>query len=168
MGMTADKLIKAVLFMTLFSTVFGLFGCKKAPDTAEHDVSEITGVSISCGNPDRNGEYSFNIQKKDDLWLFDTQCYDRNGEKIEINGLEISENDVDEVLEILERNDSIVYAENYKKRKIASGRVADEITYGFCLTFADGKRYTTCDVQGDLEKMFYRFAEKYGETTLNR
>lgn len=147
--------------MTLFSTIFGLFGCKNAPDTAEHNVSEITGVSISCGNPDLSGEYFFNIQKKDDLWLFDAQCYDRNGEKIAINGLEISENDVDELLQILKRNDSITYVRNYKKPLKLPFNVKDDTSYAFSLTFSNGDRYVTYDSQKETEEYFFRLSEKY-------
>ena len=70
---------------------------------------------------------------------------------------------MNELLDILERNDSIAYAENYKKPMDSPFEVMDETTYSFCLAFSDGEQYNTLDSQGELEKFFYRLAEQVNE-----
>lgn len=150
--------------MAALSLICGLFGCKKASKRAEHELSEITSVSISCGHMDRRCGYSFQMLKKENGWLLNAECFTNNHEtETAIENRELDDDDAKALLEILKRNESIAYAENYKKPKKRFVQVADETTYGFCLTFSDGSFYATYDRQSDLEQLFYRLAEKYGK-----
>lgn len=148
--------------MSVLSLICGLFGCQKASKPAKHELSEIKSVSISCGHMDRSYGYSFQIYKEENGWLLNAECFTHNYEtETVLEKCELSGEDAKALLEILERNESIAYAENYSKPKKRSVRIADETTYGFCLTFSDGNFYATYDRQSDLEEFFYRLAEKY-------
>lgn len=150
--------------MAAISLICGLFGCQKAPQPAKHELSEITAVSISCGNMDRSHSYSFWAHKEDNGWLLDAECFTHTFEtETKLENRELSGEDAEELLEILEQNESIAYAENYKEPKKFSAEVADETSYCFCLNFSDGNQYVTYDRQKDLETFFYRLAEKYDE-----
>lgn len=150
--------------MAVFSLIGGLFGCQKAQAPAKHELSEVTSISISCGNMDRSCGYSFWVHMGDDGWLFDTECFthDREVETV-LKDRVIGDEDARALLEILERCNSVAHVENYKKPKGSLFFVADEETYGFCLSFSDGSRYVTYDRQSELEEFFYRLAEKYAE-----
>lgn len=152
--------------MSLLSLVCVLSGCQKSPEAAQHNLSEITSISISCGHTDRSYGYSFSAHKKESKWFFDAECFTQNHEtETSFKNSELNADDIKALLEILEQNKSIAYVENYKKPKTASVHIADEDTYIFCLTFSDKKQYVTYGMQSDLEKSFYRLAEKYSETT---
>ena len=155
---------KAVAVMGLLALLTGLFGCGKAPKPARHELSEIREVSIACAHMDRSFGYYFRMHRDGDKWLFDTECF-THGHEIEtvFENSEVSGENVNELLDILERNDSIAYAENYKKPMDSPFEVMDETTYSFCLAFSDGEQYNTLDSQGELEKFFYRLAEQVNE-----
>lgn len=149
--------------MAVLSLICGMFGCQKAPKPAKHTLSEITAVSISCGHMDRSYAYSFGAHKEENGWLLDAECFTHNHEaETAFKGNKLGDDDAEALLEILKQNGSIAYAENYKKPKKFRFNIADETSYGFCLTFSDGSRYSTSDRQSDLEKFFYLLAEKYG------
>lgn len=148
--------------MGILAALAGLFGCSKAPKPAQHELSEIRAVSISCGHMDRSYGYFFWIHPEQDKWLFDAECFTHGHEdETMFENREVSGKDMDALFEILERCDSIAYAENYKKpKKLPIFEVMDETTYSFCLTFSDGTQYVTCDRQKELEEFFYRLAEQ--------
>lgn len=149
--------------MAVLFSVCGLFGCQKTPKPAKHELSEVTAVSISCGNMDRSYGYSFWAHKEENGWLLDAECFTQNFEEETVfENCELDSEDAKALLEILKENESIAYARNYKEPKKSVFQVADEETYGFCLTFSDGSQYVTHDRQNDLEEFFYRLAEKYG------
>lgn len=75
----------------------------------------------------------------------------------------VSQADVDALFEILERNDSIAYAWQYKEPKRPRYEIMDETTYVFCLTFSDGSQYSIPEVQEELETFFYDLAEQEKE-----
>lgn len=150
--------------MGLLAVMAGLFGCNKAPKPAQHTISEISAVSISCGHMDYSFHYYFWIHKEQGKWLFDAECFTHNKEEETVfENREVSGEAMDELFEILERRDSITYAENYIKPKGSPFVVLDGTTYGFCMTFSDGKQYVTCDCQKELEEYFYRLAEQVNE-----
>lgn len=157
----SKKFSRTVVLLGLCSAFLGLFACNKAPKPAQHDLSEITSVSISCGHMDRRYGYSFWIHRNEDIWLFDAECFthDREVETV-FENREVSGEAIDALFEILDRNNLIVYAENYKMPIKLPFQVMDDTTYSFCLTFSDGNQYLTCDVQKELEDFFYLLAEK--------
>lgn len=149
--------------MALLSLTCGLFGCRKAPQAAKHTLSDITAVSISCGHMDRSCCYSFCARKEADVWLLDAECFTQSREaETAFKGRELSGEETDTLLALLEQGDSIAYAESYKKPRRFRARTADETKYGFCLSFSDGNQFTVPERQGALEEFFYRLAEKYG------
>lgn len=157
--MAKKTLITAIA--AVLSMLCGLCGCKKEPKPAQHTLSDITSVSIFSGNMDRRYSYFFRIHKEEDKWLFDTECFTHDREEeTAFENREIGSEYVDELLDILEKNDSIAYAENYKAPKsFPVFEAADESSCGFSLTFTDGSKYATEDTQSELEEFFYRLAE---------
>lgn len=151
--------------MSLFTVLAGLFGCNKAPGSARHTVSDICEVSVSCGHMNRCYGYCFRIRRENGVWLFDAECFthDREAETV-FEDRAVNGGDIEELLGILERNDSIAYAENYKKPIKLPFQVLDDTSYNFSLVFSDGSRYTAGTVQKETEEFFYRLAEKYGDT----
>lgn len=148
--------------MSVLSLACGLLGCQKEPEPAKHELSQITSVSISCGNMDRRYSYSFWAHKEENGWFLDAECFTYNYETETLfNSCELDSEDEKTLLEILEENESIAYVENYTKPKKSAAHFVDETTYGFCLNFSDGSQYVTFDRQKDLEKFFYRLAEKH-------
>ena len=166
MGMMSSKFFrKAVAVMGLLAVLSGLFGCQKAPKPAQHTISEISAVSIACAHMDYSYGYYFQIHREQEKWLFDTRCFTHEYDRETVfENRDVSDEDMETLIEILEKNDSITYAENYQKPKNSPFEVLDETTYSFCLTFLDGSQYTTRDWQKELEEFFYRLAEKYGNT----
>lgn len=150
--------------MALFSLICNLLACQKAAENSEHELSEITSVSISCGHTNRNNGYSFWVHKKDNCWLFDAECFTHNYEKeTRFKDQSLNRKDEEKLFDILSKNESISYAENYKKSKMSSLRAVDDTVYAFCLCFSDEKQYLTNDRQKDLELYFYCLAEKYSK-----
>lgn len=154
--------------MAMLCFFCGLLGCQKAPKKAKHELSELTAVSISCGNMDRRYSYSFSAKRQENGWLLDAECFTRDREtETVLENRALDSEDASMLLDILEQNESIAYLENYKKTRAFRFWIADETTYGFCLTFSDGSRYTAPDRQSDLEELFYRLADKYDEQDRN-
>ncbi len=152
-----------VLCMAVLSTLCGTLGCSREQEGAKHGTAELTAVSISCGHMDRSLSYSFWARRSGESWLFDAECStDQNQTETVLESQALDADDVNELMTILSRNDSIAYAESYRATKKVLSAV-DETTYSFCLTFEDGEQYVTDDRQGELEELFYRIAEKYGE-----
>ncbi len=146
--------------MGLLAVLAGLFGCGKAPKPAQHQLSEISAVSIACSHMDHSFGYFFWVHREQDKWLFDAACFTHDhADETVFENREVSGKDMDTLFEILERNGSIAYAENYKKPRNPLFEVMDETTYSFCLTFSDGNQHVTCDRQKELEEFFYRLAE---------
>ena len=164
-GMMYGKFLKkAVAVMGILTVLSGLFGCTKAPKPAQHTISEISDVSISCGHMDRSYGYFFWVHREQDKWLFNAECFTHDHEvETVFENREVSGQNMDALFEILEHSDSITYAENYKKPKAPLFEALDDTTYTFCLTFSDGSRYTTCDRQKELEEFFYLLAEHSNE-----
>ncbi len=141
----------------------GLAGCETPAQSAVHTVNELTAVSISYGSMDRSVSYSFALYESGEEWLFDAECFTDSYE-VETSIVEcvVSEEEKVALLDIIVKNDSIVYAESYKA---GSGGVgSDTEAYGFCLTFSDGSQYPTGGAgtaQSELEAFFYDLAEKY-------
>ena len=148
--------------MAIFSLLCGAFGCRKAPDTAEHQISALTAVSVSCGQMDRSCGYSFTAHKEATGWAFDAECFTDHCEaETAFENRKLDSDDSEALLAMLEQNQSIAYAEHYRKPKKLFSVVKDDTSYCFCLTFSDGKQYLTYDRQSSLEEFFYRLAEKY-------
>ncbi len=150
--------------MAILSVICGLLGCQKAPKPAEHELSDITAVSISCGEMDLCYGYSFWAHNEENTWLLDAECFTHNFEvETILKNRQLTDKDIETLFEILEQNNSISYVENYQNSKKFSFQTSDGSTYSFCLTFSDGNQYVTCDRQNDLEEFFYHLAEKYDE-----
>ena len=150
--------------MGLLALLTGLFGCGKSPQNEKHTLSDISAVSIACTHMDRTYGYYFRAHKDQDKWLFDADCFthDRRVETSFENAA-LSDEETDALFEILERNDVITYAENYKKPKPSPLFALDETTYSFVLTFSDKNQSVTGDCQTELEEFFYRLAEGHNE-----
>lgn len=158
------KIRKAVCFIGMVSLLCGLFGCRRAPKPPQHTLSELTGISLSCGHMDLSCSYTFFAHKAQDGWLLDADCFTHDyTAKTVLEGCMLTDEDATALLEILQQRDKIAYAENYKANNKHPFSVADETTYRFCLTFADEKQYATDDRQADLEEYFYRLAQKYAQ-----
>lgn len=156
--------MKAVLIVALLSFISGIFGCRGTKDP-QHTTAEISGASISCGHMDRSFGYSFWVRADGDSLLLDADCYTHEREvETVLEAVEISESEFEELLKIVEDDGLIQYAENYKEPAKSPIIVMDETTYGFCLTFTDGKSFLTRDRQEKFESYFYTLAEKYAET----
>ena len=154
--------------MAILSLLFGAVGCNKSTRAPKHTLSDITAVSIACGHMDRSYGYSFGIYKQQESWLFDAECFTHNNEiETTFEKCVIEAEDVDELFEILERNDSVSYAEAYKP-KANSSNTADAEIYSFGLTFSDSTQCTTDDEQPELCRYFYRLAEKYEKTNSDK
>ena len=153
---------RTVIGVALLAALTGLFGCRKDPEKENHhELSEISAVSISCSHMDRRYGYFFWLHREDGKWLFDAECFTHDHEEETVfENREVSDHEVEALFEILESNDLVTYAENYKKPKKLPFKIMDETIYGFCLTFSDGSQYSTCDIQTELEKFFYRLAEE--------
>lgn len=144
----------------ILAALTGLLCYGRAPQPAQHDLGEIREVSVSCNHMDRSYSYYFRLHREEGKWLFDATCFTHDHEQETVfENLEIGEQEIKALFEILERNDSIAYAENYKKPKKSDFVIMDETTYVFCLTFSDGRQYSTYDCQEELEQFFYRLAE---------
>lgn len=141
--------------MGLFTVLAGLFGCNKAPGSARHTVSDICEVSVSCGHMNRCYGYCFRIRRENGVWLFDAECFthDREAETV-FEDRAVNGGDIEELLGILERNDSIAYAENYKKPIKLPFQVLDDTSYNFSLVFSDGSRYTAAPCKRRLRNSF--------------
>lgn len=162
--MFGKHLRKAVAVVGLLALLTGLFGCEKSPKPARHELSQISEISIACTHMDRSYGYYFRIHRDGDKWLFDTECFTHGHETETVfENSEVSNENVSKLLDILERNGSIAYAENYKKPKASPFEIMDETTYSFCLAFSDGEQYNTLDSQSELEQFFYRLAERSNE-----
>lgn len=151
-------------FMAVLSMLCGFCGCKKEQKpVVQHELSDITSVSINCGHMDFNYCYSFGIYKNENEWLFDASCF-TNGfqEQTKFESRKLLDEDVEALLEIIGQNDIISYAENYVKPEEPDYMIMDETKYSFGLGFSDGNRYVTSGCQGKLEEFFYTLAEKYG------
>ncbi|MGN0661037.1 MAG: hypothetical protein ACI4JX_04880, partial [Oscillospiraceae bacterium] len=147
---------KAVAAVGMLAALTGLFGCNNAPKPARHELSEISAVSIYCSHMDFSYCYSFRIHREQEKWLFDAKCFTHGHEKETVlENCEVGDDDMNALFEILEHNNSIAYAENYKKPMKSPFTVMDETVYGFCLTFSDGNQFVTYNVQKELEEFFY-------------
>lgn len=162
--MTAKSLIKTVLFSAAAVSLCTLFGGCQSQKPQQHELSEVASVSASCSSADRTCGYSFLAYKSADGWFFGADCFTNNFEtETKLENIPLSGDEVNALLEILEKNESIVYVENYKKPKKAPSGVKDGDTYGFVLSFSDKAQYVTYDRQPELEKLFYSLAECYGD-----
>lgn len=147
--------------MSIFS-LSCLWGCANASPTAAHTISEITSVSISCGEMDRSYSYSFWLHANDDTWLFDASCFTKQHEiETSLTDCVITEEETAAILAILEQNDSIAFVENYVAKHKSNNGIPDASSYGFALTFSDGAQYSADKQQKELETHFYSLAEKY-------
>lgn len=161
--MTAKGLIKTVLFSAAAVSLCTLFGGCQRQRPQQHELSEVVSVSASCSSADRTCGYSFSANKTADGWLFCADCFTNSLEtETKLENTALSGDEVNALLEILEKNESIVYAENYKKPKKAPSGTRDGDSYGFALTFSDETQYVTYERQPELERLFYSLAEHYG------
>lgn len=144
----------------LMTTFLGhIFGCG-GTTAAAHTLQELKSVSASCGEADRAHSYSFCVRCDGERWLFDADCF-VYGFEIEayIGSVVLTGGDVDELFELLDKNNCIALAENYKKSVKVFAPDASE--YSFCMTFCDGKQYTISKRHAEAERYFYRLADKY-------
>lgn len=145
--------------MLMLTLLGSLFGCGGAP-AAAHTLQQINGVSASCGESDRTHSYSFFVRLEGDKWLFDAECFTDGFENEAcIRNAVLTDGEVNELFELLDKNDCIAFVENYKKplKVFAS----DAAAYSFCMTFSDGKQYAVPKRQAEAEQYFYRLADKY-------
>lgn len=153
---------KAVILLELLAMLSALFGCGEG-QPAQHELSELRSISMSCGQSNRCYSYSFYLRKEGEAWLLDAECFtkDRTEETV-FSARTVDAGELEVLFDILERNGTIAYAENYKKPKKSPLTVLDAPVYGFALTFSDGSVYDTesaGDARHELEDCFYRLAE---------
>lgn len=149
----------------LLAVLACLSGRERVPDgRCHHAVSGLTMISMSCGHMDHSYSYSFMLTRHAGKWLFDAECFTHEHETETVfSGREVKNENMDRLYGILERNNTIAYAETYRKKKKFLFEVLDATMYGFCLAFADGKQYTVDSAgtaESELEDFFYRLAEQ--------
>lgn len=143
-----------------------LSGGGRVPDSGRHDheVSDLTVISMSCGHMDYSCSYSFALTLNEGKWFFDAECFTHQFKtETAFSGREVKSADIERLYDILERNGSIAYAETYRKPEKQPFEVMDGTMYGFCLAFSDGSRYiadSAGTARRELEDFFYRLAEK--------
>ena len=164
------KLRKAVVLLGLMTVLAGLLGCTAKPRDAEpvHDVSEVCAVSIGCGHMDYSFCYNFMLKRSDEEagqagadsgWYFEGGCFLRDEyERTDFEPTPVSSESAAKLLDIIEANNTIAYAENYKAPKKLKVFALDETTYSFCIEFSDGQQYIISEMipeQNELEEYFY-------------
>ncbi|MGN0735722.1 MAG: hypothetical protein ACI4LP_07950 [Anaerovoracaceae bacterium] len=167
------KMRKAVILLGLVTVLSGLLGCTANPRDAEpvHDVSEVSMVSIGCGHMDYSCCYNFMLKRStgeaaeaekagaDSGWYFEGGCFLRNeDQRTDFEPTPVSSESAAKLLDIIEANNTIAYAENYKAPKKLKIFALDETTYSFCIEFSDGQQYIISEMvpeQNELEKYFY-------------
>ena len=158
---------KAVILLILMVVLAGLFGCTSEPRDAEplHDVSEVCMVSMGCGHMDYSCCYNFTLTRRaeeagqDSGWYFEGGCFLRDEEeRTDFEPTLVSSDSAAKLLHIIEANNTIAYAENYKAPKKLKIFALDETTYSFCIKFSDGQQYIISEMvpeQNELEEYFY-------------
>ena len=156
--------------MALMTVLAGLLGCTAKPRDAEpvHDISEVCMVSMGCGHMDYSCCYNFMLKRSaeeaeeaghDSGWYFEGGCFLRDEEvRTDFEPTPVSSDSVAKLLDIIEENNTIAYAENYKAPKKLEIFALDQTTYSFCIEFSDGQRYIISKMvpkQHELEEYFY-------------
>ena len=164
------KMRKAVILLSLMVVLAGLFGCTSEPRDAEplHDISEVCMISIGCGHMDYSFCYNFMLKRsaeeaeeagQDSGWYFEGGCFLRDEEeRTDFEPTPVSSDSAAKLLHIIEANNTIAYAENYKAPKKLEIFALDQTTYSFCIEFSDGQRYIISKMvpkQHELEEYFY-------------
>ena len=164
------KAREAVMLLALMTMLAGLIGCTAKPRDAEpvHDISDVCAVSIGCGHMDYSFCYNFMLKRsaeeaeeagQDSGWYFEGGCFLRDEEeRTDFEPTPVSSDSAAKLLDIIEENNTIAYAENYKAPKKLEIFALDEITYSFCIEFSDGQRYIISKMvpkQHELEEYFY-------------
>ena len=164
------KMRKAVMLLALMTVLAGLIGCTAKPRDAEpvHDISEVCMVSMGCGHMDYSCCYNFMLKRsaeeageagQDSGWYFEGGCFLRDEEeRTDFEPTPVSSDSAAKLLDIIEANNTIAYAENYKAPKKLEIFALDETTYSFCIKFSDGQQYIISEMvpeQNELEEYFY-------------
>lgn len=164
------KMGKAVMLLSLMVVLAGLFGCTAKPRDGEplHDISEVCMVYIGCGHMDYSCCYNFTLKRSteeaieagaDSGWYFEGGCFLRDEEeRTDFEPTPVSSDSVAKLLDIIEENNTIAYAENYKAPRKPKIFALDETTYSFCIEFSDGQQYVICEMvpeQHEFEEYFY-------------
>ena len=164
------KMRKAVMLLALMTVLAGLIGCTAKPRDAEpvHDISEVCMVSMGCGHMDYSCCYNFMLKRsaeeaeeagQDSGWYFEGGCFLRDEEeRTDFEPTPVSSDSAAKLLDIIEANNTIAYAENYKAPKKLKIFALDETTYSFCIKFSDGQQYIISEMvpkQHELEEYFY-------------
>ena len=164
------KMRKAVMLLALMTVLAGLIGCTAKPRDAEpvHDISEVCMVSMGCGHMDYSCCYNFMLKRsaeeaeeagQDSGWYFEGGCFLRDEEeRTDFEPTPVSSDSAAKLLDIIEENNTIAYAENYKAPKKLKIFALDETTYSFCIKFSDGQQYIISEMvpkQHELEEYFY-------------
>lgn len=170
------KMRKAVMLLALMTVLAGLLGCTAKPRDAEpvHDVSEVCMVYIGCGHMDYSFCYNFMLKRsaeeggqseeagqagQDSGWYFEGGCFLRDEEeRTDFEPTPVSRESAAKLLDIIQANNTIAYAENYKAPKKLKIFALDETTYSFCIEFSDGQQYIIGEMvpkQHELEEYFY-------------
>ena len=147
------KMRKAVMLLALMTVLAGLIGCTAKPRDAEpvHDISEVCMVSMVCGHMDYSCCYDFMLKRgaeeageagHDSGWYFEGGCFLRDEEvRTDFEPTPVSSDSAAKLLHIIEENNTIAYAENYKAPKKLEIVAWDDTTYGVCIEFSGGQRY---------------------------
>ena len=169
------KMRKAVMLLALMTVLAGLIGCTAKPRDAEpvHDISEVCMVSMGCGHMDYSCCYNFMLKRSaeeageaghDSGWYFEGGCFLRDEEeRTDFEPTPVSSDSAAKLLHIIEANNTIAYAENYKAPKKLEIFALDQTTYSFCIEFSDGQQYIISEMvpkQNELEEYFYDLGKK--------
>ena len=164
------KMRKAVMLLALMTVLAGLIGCTAKPRDAEpvHDISEVCMVSMGCGHMDYSCCYNFTLKRsaeeaeeagQDSGWYFEGGCFLRDEEeRTDFEPTPVARESAAKLLDIIQANNTIAYAENYKAPKKLKIFALDETTYSFCIKFSDGQQYIISEMvpgYGELEEYFY-------------
>ena len=167
------KMRKAVILLSLMVVLAGLFGCTSEPRDAEplHDISEVCMISIGCGHMDYSCCYNFTLTRSaeeaveagkagaDSGWYFEGGGFLRDEEeRTDFEPTPVSSESAAKLLDIIQANNTIPYAENYKAPRRPKLFALDETTYSFCIKFSDGQQYIISEMvpgYGELEEYFY-------------
>ncbi|MGN0624308.1 MAG: hypothetical protein ACI4JA_10245 [Oscillospiraceae bacterium] len=118
-----------------------------------------------CVHMNRCYSYLFSVSKDKDIWLFTADCWTHDHEKdTEFSDKTVSDEDIEKLLDIIERHDVIANAKKYKKPKKSRLQIMDETVYCFGITVSDtvfSGGELASDARGKLERYFFSLAEKY-------
>lgn len=146
-----------------------LLNTLKKKRVSKYMLGDIKSVSISCGCMNYFYSYSFYLRKVKEVWLLDVEfATDVEQPRVEYEECPVEEEDVEALLEVVQKHDVIEKLRSYKTPKIKV-HVLDETTYYTLLCFTNEEKLGAATlISKDLEECFYRLAKKYSSKISER